>query len=333
MLFDWLMPQWNRLSAAYRQHRLPHALLISGPEGIGKERLATELARALLCHAPDDAGFGCGRCSACRLFSAGTHPDVLWVRPKEAGKAIRIDQVRELGVYLTMTAHAGGRKVAVISPADALNLNAANSLLKTLEEPTDNTHILLVTAVPGRLPVTVRSRCQSVKCSMPSVDAARNWLSRELSVDADPALLLKMANGAPLLALELAQGDQVRNWLAFEAGLSDLESGKLAPATLAMQWSKQDGLQVLRWTRTRLATLIRTVQGTTPDDGSPLSPRQKSVAAIDNRKVFDLMDRVTFAINQWSSGLNTQLLLEDLLYEWVEVFGANRTSQVTRRQL
>ena len=243
MIYKWLMPQWEALRTAHRQQRLPHAILLSGPPGIGKAALATVFAQSLLCQQPDMAGFACGQCPACRLFRAGTHPDILIVEPEEAGKSIKIEQVRELSAYLTMTSHAGGRKVALIVPADALNLNAANSLLKTLEEPTDNTHVLLVTTVAGRLPITVRSRCQWIKCSTPSKSDAMDWLTEALDNGADAALLLKMANGAPLLARELAEAGGIDEWRAFEDGLTALGEGRMDPAELAARWGQRDGLQ------------------------------------------------------------------------------------------
>lgn len=322
MIFPWLQSRWSTLWTAHRQHRLPHALLLSGPGGIGKEALAVDFAQSLLCQRPDADGIACGNCPSCRLFVAGTHPDFLALRPEESGKSIKIEQVRELSANLTMTSHAGGHKIAIISPADALNLNAANSLLKTLEEPTDNTHMLLVTAAPGRLPVTVRSRCQTVKCQAPTEAEATAWLGKELSGHEDTALLLKAANGAPLAARDLAQQDGLSHWLAFEDELTALTHGTVEPVTLAAQWTQQDGLQRMRWTQGELADAVRRAQAPGLPRGRNESSWMKDLDPIDSRRVFELMDQVTFAVSQWSSGLNTQLLLQDLLLAWVDVFSS-----------
>lgn len=313
---DWLKPQWDALWTAHRQQRLPHALMLSGPAGIGKEALASAFAQSLLCAEPGPTGSACGRCAACRLFQAGTHPDAVFVQPEEAGKSIKVEQVRELSAALTMTSHAGGRKVAVIAPADALNLNAANSLLKTLEEPTDNTHMLLVTAAPGRLPITVRSRCQAVKCTGPARANALAWLAGEVDAGMDAALLLDMADGAPLLARAMAVGDQIEDWQTFRTELAALSQGKADPTALATQWGQRDGLRYLCWARVQLTTAVRSACGgaTRPPDW--LGPN----AQFDPRRAFELLDRLTFATAQWSSGLSTQLLLNDVLLAWTGVF-------------
>ncbi|MFO7642692.1 MAG: DNA polymerase III subunit delta', partial [Candidatus Competibacteraceae bacterium] len=158
----WHEPLWRQFQQSRAAGRLPHALLLAGPAGLGKLAFAKRLARALLCETPDVEGDACGRCRSCRLFQAGSHPDYRMEQPVEEGKAIRIDPIRELCGFLGFTAQYGGYKIALLEPADRLNLNAANSLLKTLEEPPGDCLLLLVTAHPARLPATVRSRCQKV---------------------------------------------------------------------------------------------------------------------------------------------------------------------------
>jgi DNA polymerase-3 subunit delta' len=165
ILPDWLQPGRNQLQQMIRQGRLPHALLISGSEGLGKRMLADWLAGTLLCEQSHGDVSACGQCSACGWFDNGWHPDLLRLEPEEAGKAIKVDQVRRLGASLGMTSHSGGYKITIVQPADAMNVNAANSLLKTLEEPTANTLLILLTATPGRLPATILSRCQRRRAS------------------------------------------------------------------------------------------------------------------------------------------------------------------------
>ena len=193
----WLWQYRERLNRTRLRGRLPHALLISGQEGIGKRVLAIQLAHSLLCEQPGADGQPCGQCAACGWLQAGTHPDLLWLLPEEAGKAIKVDQVRALTSELCMTSHAGRYKVAIIQPADAMNRNAANSLLKTLEEPTDNTLVVLLTALPGRLPATIRSRCQQLQVAVPDALSARQWL-QDTGMEPGQAIgYLKLAHGAP----------------------------------------------------------------------------------------------------------------------------------------
>ena len=206
-MYTWLEDSWQQLNQARLQGRLPHALLIKGQDGVGKQALALQTAAALLCEQPDTDGNACGRCSACGWLQAGTHPDLFQLEPEEAGKAIKVDQIRELGGKLAMTSHGGHHKVAIIRPAEAMNVNAANSLLKTLEEPAADTLILLLSAAPGRLPATVRSRCQQLAVATPATPLAQQWLQDE-GLSADDALCyLELANGAPLRARDMAGAD------------------------------------------------------------------------------------------------------------------------------
>ena len=193
--------------------RLPHALLLRGREGIGKLAFADTLARALLCESRQPDGRACGKCVACGWMEQGSHPDLRRLEPeilsesrepeegaqKKPSLEIRIEQVREIAGFIAMTTHRGGAKVILIHPAETLNINAANALLKNLEEPPPQTHFLLVTHRWHQLPATIRSRCEQVVLTSPSHVVAREWLGRQRL--GDPDLALAQAGGAPLLAL------------------------------------------------------------------------------------------------------------------------------------
>ena len=130
----WHETLWADLNKAIEQDRMPHALLISGPSGIGKERLATALAQRLLC-AAEMNNYACGACKSCQLLAAGFHPDLSILQPAEEGKGILIPDVRKLCSTLDKTAQQGGWKIAIIVPGEAMNISASNALLKSLEEP------------------------------------------------------------------------------------------------------------------------------------------------------------------------------------------------------
>ncbi|MDX1625407.1 MAG: DNA polymerase III subunit delta' [Wenzhouxiangellaceae bacterium] len=201
MILPWLEPDCRRIEAAIDAERLGHAPLLLGSSGVGKRALAEWLARRLLCAEPGPEG-ACGRCKSCRLIESGTHPDFFRVGVLEDKTEILVDQVREFIESITLTPALGDRRVGLIDPADRLNENAANALLKTLEEPAGNVWIVLVTEREDRLPVTIRSRCQRLYVPVPDRRAALDWLSARHD-DHDAAeldLALDLADGAPLLA-------------------------------------------------------------------------------------------------------------------------------------
>ncbi|MCB1745414.1 MAG: DNA polymerase III subunit, partial [Gammaproteobacteria bacterium] len=169
----WLDPPLARLRA--RRARLPHALLIHGTPGIGKSLLARAFAADLLCENTSDEGgdhrAACGHCPGCRWFAGGAHPDFRRILPealdpdhipergRKPSREIRIDALRALGEFLTHTGHRAGWRVVIIEPADAMNVYAANALLKSLEEPGQRTLLMLVSSHPDRIVPTIRSRC------------------------------------------------------------------------------------------------------------------------------------------------------------------------------
>ena len=214
-LYPWLEPNHRQLLSQCRT--LPHALLLSGPPGIGKSELAQRFANALLCEQPRPDGDACGECLACGWFGQSSHPDFRLLAPgsddeegkERASRDIRIAQVRGLADFLAVGAHRGGRKVVLIDPADAMNVPAANALLKTLEEPLGNTVFLLVSSRADALPATIRSRCVSVQIALPSPAAATQWLAEQTGADAgEVAGWLAAAGGAPLRARALAEPAQ-----------------------------------------------------------------------------------------------------------------------------
>ncbi len=213
---DWLQPPYRRLLGM--RATLPHALLLTGPPGIGKSQLAWRFAGALLCEAPLPDGDACGRCPACGWFAQGSHPDVRVLSPgsdeeeegkEKASRDIRIAQVRALAGFLSVGAHRGGRKLVVVDPADAMNVPAANALLKTLEEPPGDCVFLLVSSRADALPPTIRSRCVVVAVPMPPLAEAAAWLARETgAAEAEVAGWLAATGGSPLRARALAEPAQ-----------------------------------------------------------------------------------------------------------------------------
>ena len=131
----------------------------------------------MLCNQVDN-GIACGQCSGCITLQAGSHPDFLSLQPEEKSKFIKVDQIRSLCESMAKTSQQGGWKVAVIFPAETMNIAASNALLKSLEEPEPNTLIILVSSRLSTIPMTIRSRCQIQSSAIPSTDIAQQWLGQ-----------------------------------------------------------------------------------------------------------------------------------------------------------
>ena len=157
----WVAGVLTRLRAARGAGRLPPALLLTSPVGLGAEQLASWIAALALCES--QSGAPCGVCPSCVLLRADNHPDTHIVRLLEDAQQIKVDQIRELIGTLSLSSYRGGRKVAIIEDAEAMNVNGANAFLKTLEEPAGDTMLILVAKPSHRLPATVASRCQRLR--------------------------------------------------------------------------------------------------------------------------------------------------------------------------
>ena len=315
----WQVDQWNRLRTRRGEGRLPHAMIVCGPGGTGERTFADTVMQSLLCTAAPDAA-PCGQCAACREFLAGTHPDAVTIEPEEAGKAIGIDRIRGLIGRLALTG-GGGAKVALIDPAETLTLQAANSLLKTLEEPPGDSVLLLVSERPARLPATIRSRCQQVAFGLPERSAALEWLQSRLGEGADTdsaGVWLDRAGGAPLRALELSrrEGDDADLITALVAALGD---GRVAPEAIAA------GARVPL--RTSVPLLISAVEDIirlrlAPEPRLRLpGERQRLSAAgagVDVAALFHYLDELKRSIPGPSSALRADIQWQGLLADAAE---------------
>jgi len=214
------------------RERFAHAWLVHGTAGIGKLQFACAAAASLLCESPRDQ-LACGQCPACAWVASGNHPDLRRIRPEAVAlqegadaaegaddaepaatgtakrapsKEIRIDQIRALESWFNTATHRGGWRVALLYPAQALNVISANALLKVLEEPPPRTVFLLVADAPDRLLPTLVSRCRRLPLPAPGADQALHWLQAQGVEPAED--WLAAAGGAPLAALRLAQGGE-----------------------------------------------------------------------------------------------------------------------------
>ncbi|MGS2724471.1 DNA polymerase III subunit delta' [Porticoccus sp. GXU_MW_L64] len=299
MPYPWQGELWDGIVQQHQQQRLPHALLLTGPADVGKSRFARALAQRVICREPV-GDYACGTCKSCKLIAAESFPDLKRLAPEEEGKAIKIDQVRQLCDFMAKTAQQGGWKVALIEPAEAMNVNAANALLKTLEEPTDNTLLILVCHQLSLVPATIRSRCQMLSHPLPDAVASRDWLARVSSSEQDPDWLLQQAGGRPLQALKLVESDLLEQRQSFYQLLEQLSEHSLSAVVAAEKCYRQPARERLEWLMLRVQDAIRSQ----PGDAA-------------TRTWFQLLDRIAVARRELeSSNPNPQLLWESLLMDW-----------------
>ncbi len=260
-LLPWHSELWSALQQRRLQQRLPHALLLTGTAGMGKMQFAQHFAHSLLCNQPTADGFACQHCPACRLLQSGNHPDLLQIKPSETGKAIQVDQIREMIKFCALTSSYGRYQVVIISPAEAMNHNAANSLLKILEEPHANTLIMLVSHRPMGLLATVRSRCQKLDFNRTDKHVMQHWLNQKLQglkqTQYSAELLLTLTHQAPLAALALLEDNAIQKRKTLFDSLPTLLEGQIDPLKIAEQWQTLDGVQVIQWLQSWTMDMIR----------------------------------------------------------------------------
>ncbi|HCA65102.1 DNA polymerase III subunit delta' [Stutzerimonas stutzeri] len=324
-VLPWQVDLWRQL-AGRAQHA--HAYLLHGPAGIGKRLLAEQLMALLLCQRPVEAR-ACGECKACQLLAAQTHPDHYVLEPEEVDKAIRVDQVRDLVGFVTQTAQLGGRKVILLEPAEAMNLNAANALLKSLEEPSGDTVLLLISHQPSRLLPTIKSRCVQQACPLPGRQQSLDWLAARLP-QLGPELreqLLTLAAGSPLAALKLHEQKVLELRAQVVDGVKKLLKQQQSASQLAEGWNALPLILLFDWF-CEWAHLILRYQ---------MAGDEAELGAADMQKVLQYLaqkssQQKVIALQDWllehrqkvlgKANLNRVLLLEALLVQWATLPGA-----------
>ena len=324
VVYPWQQAVWEHLLGYISQRRIPQALLITGPAGIGKLQLATAFARSLMCQAPQADHTACGYCHSCTLFAAQTHTDFLTIEPDEPGKAIGIDKIRQLIVKLALKPQFETYRVVLITPADQMNTASANAFLKCLEEPTERTCLILLTEKPSRLPATIRSRCQTVQCSSPDRKVASDWLMQQ-GVKENTDLLLTLSQGAPLVAKAYAEQGLIGQRKAYFDTWLQIAEGKQNLVVISEQWQKPDVLDLstlLRWMLSWVADVIKIAHSADPD--SLQNPDiKKSLQALAERLelkgLYRFYDSLLTAQSQLSTQINKQLMLEQILIDWSQL--------------
>ncbi|MDX1496261.1 MAG: DNA polymerase III subunit delta' [Salinisphaeraceae bacterium] len=317
----WHKQQWQLVSSALRDQRLPHALLLHGPSGLGKSLFKEQLARLLLCSEPQPstdsvALKACGECKVCRQFSEeGIHADMYRLEPEEPGKPIKIAVTREAIEFCTLASHYGGQKLVLIEPAEALNLNAANALLKTLEEPTSDTTLVLVSHQASKLLPTIRSRCLQIRFNKPERASAIQWLEAQGLSNA--GALLDEVQGYPLHARAMTESDLI-NWRKDrDKELLLFVQENRSASGLAKLWANHDPEAIHTWLYDRLRRIVWLKSG----QPTGLDDKNSDISKLASMPQFNRIEELFEQINNLKSydifNINNQLQIESLLISLV----------------
>jgi DNA polymerase-3 subunit delta' len=310
----WLAPQQEQIRRSKDAGRLPHSLLLVSAAGLGAEALAEWILAFALCE--DAVAQPCGACASCLLLSADSHPDAHVVRLEEDAQQIKVDQVRGLIEALVTKSYRGRYKVGLIAGAERLNVNGANAFLKTLEEPTANTMLIMTARPSHRLPATIASRCLKLTVRMPERAAAERWLRERDPAVKDWGPALALAGGAPLLALDLQAAKLEGFDNEMRTTLKQLAAGAADVTIIADRWVRTDAVLCVTWLENWITTRLRETLGgassakTAEPIGLPAALLKPKI-----RRLFRMLDAVKQFKRLTQTGMNQQLALEALLLE------------------
>jgi len=299
---------------------MPHAVLLAGPAGTGKRALAAWMARAYL--SANDAG------GPCHPLQIPEHADLRWLTTEEDKRSIGVDQIRWLVSELSLTSYEGGGKAAVIEPANAMTTSAANSLLKTLEEPPGDALLILVADRLVHLPATILSRCQRINVNTPGIAESLDWLAG-LRPGAAWAAALDAAGGAPLLAIPALDRLDDTDGMADE--LVAVAEQRLSPLAVAARWSRLEPGFVLDWLAAQVQQAIKAA-AIGPNTAVRAVLPQSVLQCMDRRNLFCYLDTINRLRAQAAGSFNVQLTLESLLIDWAQgLAGAGRDGMTQAR--
>ena len=313
MIHTWHQTVWDQLITTRNSNHLPHAILISGAEGTGKQAFAEALIDSLLCESPLKDYHACGHCKSCHVKHSDAHPDYVHVTIDEKKTQILIDQIRQLNEFLQLSRSYQGSRVAFIHPAEALNINAANSLLKSLEEPADNSVIILLTSQLSTLLPTIKSRCQILHLVTPSKETALQWLSQQ-SIQHKPDELLEMSGGRPLYALTLDNEEHFERRNNFANDLSAVVMHQQSITEISKKWQHAVKYELLDWQIHWVQQLIKCHFSHTQQPSVLTIPRSGEITNL-----WQLHDQLIKLRAIAHTSLNAQLFIENMLLSWMKL--------------
>lgn len=345
-LYPWQIEPWQRWLGL--RSRLPHAILLKGPQGIGKFNFAVNLAQSLLCEEvqarigsnsqqPLGDGLACQACPSCHWFQQQSHPDFRLLQSdalsevdvneereaekKKPSRQISVDQVRALADFVNLSSHRGGHRVVLIHPAEAMNTNAANALLKTLEEPSARMLIILVSHKPQQLLPTILSRCLTLVMPMPTLEASTHWLMQE-GVN-NPAAMLAQAGFAPLQAARLAEEAVVAD--EYNYFLNEIrQPAKFDVFSLAEKFHKTEPAKVIHWLQQWCYDLISAkLTGNVRYNTELIDSIKNIIEKVSILELVRYQKELTIARREALHPLNSKLQFESILLSYRQMILSN----------
>ncbi len=325
-LYPWHEQSWQHFIKARQSSHLPHALLFSGEENTGKRGFADKIIKSLLCEAPQlaNAQGACNQCHGCKTYDSSANPDYLHIDLLDDKQQIVVDQIRAMNAFLGLTRSFNGQRVVLISQAERMNLNAANSLLKSLEEPADNSVIILLSAKASSLLATIKSRCQLLHLTTPDKQQAIAWLRTQKQVaDQQPEDLeqaLEISQGRPLAALNVLTSkiNVIQSRADFLKDISEILQQHVSITDIAKKWHKQDRESLLNWQLGWVKQLLQTHHL----QSKRLIKSNHTLLMIEENvlpvKLWDLYDQLLRQKQLVHTSVNPQIFLENMLVLWLQ---------------
>ncbi len=326
-LYPWFKNQWSKLSAISKKS-FPHALLVTGDSGIGKYDFCRLLIQYLLCHKPINS-LPCDECSACVQFKAGSHGDFWTLDIPEEKKSIGVGQIREMIEWVNLTHQSRQKKVLFIPDAKTMTLQAANALLKTLEEPPEDVVIILLVDHLKSLIATVRSRCQIISLIKPNKETLSQWyhelksdwkVTTDNPLEKNQELLLSLAFSSPLKVKQLITTDafKIRKKI-IEQLFSIVDKKNKAPVLVAAELTKIELQEIIYWLQSILFDLIY-IHYKIDDMKLINQDYHQQLSTISSETNTLLLFELLNELNQYylfqGTSLNLPLLLDTYLIKW-----------------
>lgn len=317
--YSWHEKTWKQFSNAYTQDHLPHAILVSGGFGVGKQAFSDRMSKLLLCVNTDSNSANlqaCGQCRGCKTYESGANPDYLKIQLLEDKQQIGVDQIRQITKFLTLSRSFNGYRVVLINQIEKMNQNAANSLLKSLEEPTDKTVIILTTPHLSKIIPTIISRSQLLSLPLPSKNEAINWIKTNApdinlnNIDE----ILEISGGSPLLAIKF-DAEALNQRADFAKDIVNIIDKNSSITDIAKKWEKHDQTILLDWQIIWLQNLLK--KTSIPTAGATILSSEK-LKNVNSNMLWVLYQNLLEKKQIIHTSVNPLINLESMLSLWLQ---------------